>query len=350
MKKLKHYLIRVLSCVLSLVLISLIVPSGIFASAATVRKRALVISAPYDNKAISSATVDGMYNMFVSQGITTTKYVNNAATNSSVFSKIDSVLGNASSTDISYIFIQCHGTSTGQLAINGKGKTLMTLSALKTALDKISGQKILMLNTCYAGNAISKSVNSADENVSYAQLMINQFIYGNDEIPIVPNSGEFNGDTDYVVFCSSMKDEESYSYTNSYAFAAYAWALGAGYSMDYNAATNLYADKNKDQIITVKEYYDYSKQKVLSMCSSGHEQTICYYSFSDYYSIFYSDYPLGDINQDRAITAADVMLVRQHVAEIITLTGRQFQLADMSGDGKVDAQDTLLIRRYVAEM
>ena len=57
---------------------------------------------------------------------------------------------------------------------------------------------------------------------------------------------------------------------------------------------------------------------------------------------------MGDVNNDKSITAQDASLVLQAVAGKISFTADQIQAADVNHDGDITAQDASLILQYVA--
>ena len=56
----------------------------------------------------------------------------------------------------------------------------------------------------------------------------------------------------------------------------------------------------------------------------------------------------GDVDGDGVVTAADALLIQQHLAGLITLTPDQLARADVDGDGVVTAIDSLLILQWTA--
>ena len=60
---------------------------------------------------------------------------------------------------------------------------------------------------------------------------------------------------------------------------------------------------------------------------------------------FHSDKVRGDINQDGALSAADLVLMRKHLLAIEFLTAEQGPLADLSGDRSITAVDMALLKR-----
>lgn len=87
------------------------------------------------------------------------------------------------------------------------------------------------------------------------------------------------------------------------------------------------------------------------------DQTVCYYSASPYYSVFYRKPttsipagPLGDVTLDEQITMADVLLVRKFITGDETPNYTQSLLADMNGDGGIYMSDALAIQQYIAAM
>ena len=56
----------------------------------------------------------------------------------------------------------------------------------------------------------------------------------------------------------------------------------------------------------------------------------------------------GDANDDNSVTAADVLIIRQYVAEITE--DLHYLASDVNDDGKITAADVLLIRQFIAEI
>lgn len=347
---------KILSVVISFALLLLACPIiSVASNDGVLTRRALVMSAVYDYTAVCPSSVTCMYNAFYYNGISTSTYVQSTGDQTSDFlNAITSSLSSADDDDISYVFINSHGDTSGNLYINGANSSnYLSLSTLKSTLDTIDGHIILMISSCYAGNAINRNnedTNENQDNLSLEEQYINYFLYGS---AYPPKSGEFLNNTKYAVLCSSLKTQQSWSF-NSCTAAAQIWATGLGYIVTnnlngsgyYYTSTYRPADWFSNSLVTLQELTDYSNQQI-SILYPSFNQTFCSYAASPYYTIVTDDYLLGDINQSDSLTMTDVLLAVQHVNNINPLSGRSLELADIDGDGFVDNIDVNKLRVLV---
>lgn len=61
-----------------------------------------------------------------------------------------------------------------------------------------------------------------------------------------------------------------------------------------------------------------------------------------------TDYKLGDVNGDGAITNEDFNLLNNYMQGNATLTLQQLKAADINKDGKIDAMDSYKLQQYIA--
>ncbi len=59
------------------------------------------------------------------------------------------------------------------------------------------------------------------------------------------------------------------------------------------------------------------------------------------------EYVLGDANGDGIVKVQDILIIRNHILGIITLTGGNLEAVDVNRDGLVKVQDILIIRNYL---
>ena len=59
---------------------------------------------------------------------------------------------------------------------------------------------------------------------------------------------------------------------------------------------------------------------------------------------------LGDINGDGNITIADAIMLRKHIANIITLDGDTLTVADVTKDGAITIADAIMLQKYIANI
>ncbi len=348
---------------------SLCVSAEARVSDGVVTRRAIVMSAPYENFVFEN-THDQMINAFTqSQAGISTCYSYEQLPNGSkaaflgaITSSLKYGINAADADDVSYVYINAHGNSDNRgslLAINGANVGVhLYMDELKDVLDTIPGHIILMIDSCHSGGAIRQDNGDVSKKNDYAQKMLREFFNSSED----NRSAEFNGDNKYTVLCSCLPTQLSYSSfgNGSYSYASYAWALGFGWNIYYqqmNINHSWFADNNGDFILTISEMYDYAENIIQLQMGYSDGQNMCYYSASDYYSLFYKSptgttyaNPLGDVNQNEFITSEDAELIRQYAVGMISLTTRQQQLADMNNSGTVNLADYLALIQYISAM
>ena len=156
------------------------------------------------------------------------------------------------------------------------GDGYITPAQLRNVLDKVPGNIVLVLGSCYSGSVIAKSAQTDD-----AQVMLNQFIGPTSK------SGEFKAGK-YQVLCASRQTEESLGVLTTipgssslveegtYNFFGKAFIEGGQGSAD--------ADANGK--ITLHELYSYTHTRVkqlyaywqteLGLSPSGTQTVVCY--------------------------------------------------------------------------
>ena len=366
---------RVLSIVLVVILVIMSIPITGQADNpyGPVTKRAFLLTAPYDG-VINSIDFIGMSYLlqnFTSNASACTAYQQPSnGTLNSLHAQFNQRFGGSDNNDINYVYIASHGEYNGDLDINGNQTVYLSMLKLRQWLDGYDGHFIVMIDACHSGSAIGRgSENDADTieeeptAEEIAQTMMDAFLYC-DEDPM--RYGEFQNRSRYTVFCSCLSSQTSFTNTNPYSnpggpfsYATYAWALGAGYDITTYQTTSQMADgypnHNQNFIVTAKELYNYSLYKVNALVQQFNPygrtaQTVCYYSASPYYSVFYNntDHPLGDVTKDNAISMADVLKVRQYIAGEIGFDYTQERLADMNEDDSISMADVLAIQQYIA--
>ena len=370
---------RILAIVLVVMLMVVSVPISSSASNpyGSVSRRAFVLTAPFDgilHPIVNPTDFFGIQEMFSnfasSYGtpVSCTGYQqpSNGTLEGvgSLHSKFTTRFASADANDINYVYIAAHGDqNTGNLYINGsESDVVLTMLKLRQWLDGYDGHFIVMIDSCFSGHAIGRGAGENEETEQEsiaseraAQIMMDSFLLCDED----PNrSGEFADRSKYTVFCSSLSTQSSYinpNVSSTYAYATYAWAKGLGYDItDYQSCPQA-ADSNNDGVVTAKELYNYSYNLVHYY--KGNAQTVCYYSASPYYSVFYRKPttsipagPLGDVTLDEQITMADVLLVRKFITGDETPNYTQSLLADMNGDGGIYMSDALAIQQYIAAM
>lgn len=182
-----------------------------------------------------------MRDFFVKKGIETTCLSN--PSKYSIVNKIENL--NTKDSDITYIYISCHGGTDGGLCIGGG----FSPSDLKNILDKKLGTFVLMLDSCYSGKSI--------------------------ELNVFNTLGLFGSSSKYKVITSSSGSEISGA--DEISTATDYWTYGSGYSYykaghftgDVDGANYvnnrnlnyLPADSNSDGYVTLRELANFSNKR-----------------------------------------------------------------------------------------
>lgn len=162
--------------------------------------------------------------------------------------------------DVSYVYITCHSSSDNKIYLANDGQYITTAQLRELCDSWIKGSVVIMLDTCYSGQAISASDRELDEE------FVDNFIKEFDD-SAVPASGEL-AENRYYVLCSSASWEQSWGWRNGNGFATKYWEYGAGWNPTTNTKTTMQADSNGDSRITLNEMYLYSSVKVTEEAKS----------------------------------------------------------------------------------
>ena len=172
----------------------------------------------------------------------------------------DGILGAIASTfaaaepgDVSLFYYGGHGTSSGSLV--GTNNTQVTVYALRNALQKIPGTKIVILDCCYSGMVINRSgeaqENQNESTAAFTSAVISAF-------SSISRSAENLEDEGYIVLTACSKKEESFSVGENAAsyFGVFTYGLcyGSGYDeWQRKHLGYMPADTNNDGAITLGE-------------------------------------------------------------------------------------------------
>ena len=171
-----------------------------------------------------------------------------------------SAFAGAEPGDYSLFYFSGHGTDAGALV--GTGNSYLTVYALRTALDKIPGTKIVLLDCCHSGSAISKSTGAAAEPDIRS---FNRAIIGG--LTSQSRSSEDLAAGKYIVLTACRKDQQSVSLTgdNSYYWGVFTYGMcyGSGYDeWNRTALGYLPADSDGNGAITLGEAYRGVQERV----------------------------------------------------------------------------------------
>lgn len=174
---------------------------------------------------------------------------------------IASTFDDADATDVSLLYYSGHGESNGSLI--GTGNSYLSVYGLRTALQKIPGVKIVILDCCYSGNVIGRSAGT-EETASpsaFNRAVINAFAS-------VSRSAENLADGGYVVLTACRKDQLSNTMidpVSGVAFGAFTYGLcyGSGYDeWQREVLPNMPADADGNRAITLREAAAGARERV----------------------------------------------------------------------------------------
>ncbi len=180
-----------------------------------------------------------------------------------VFKKtVQSLFKNADALSTKYIYINCHGNKNGLgMVMNGNDITSVSYSDLKTILDDIPGNKVLMIESCHSGESITvatrslhkQSIQTTPEDVNKA--IINTFA---PKTNLHLKTGEFRANN-YLVITACHGNEFAWG-SNTVNYFTRMWAEAAGWDWSKEENTTRKADREGKGYVTLKELCDYTAQ------------------------------------------------------------------------------------------
>ena len=220
-------------------------------------------------------TAEGIYELLLSQQIDGGTY--QAAllldsTRAEIEEGIRSAFAGAKETDISLIYINCHGEyEDGSAFIRLHDESRITVEELEKMLRPIPGKIVLLLDFCQSGSFIGAG-GDFEEDAKTALT-----------------------DEKYIVIASASADEDSYRRSfasgdaekTTAAIMGRSLAEGAGWDLIYDRSVSLKADANRDKRITVQELFEYTKKRVSHyLTGTGAAQTVHLWAEDDQTVIF----------------------------------------------------------------
>lgn len=242
----------------------------------TGRYRALIIGNAYANSSSigfrPAGDLDRVSMAHMLQSMSATPYsvtTKRDLTASQIISAIGTAFKGAKSDDVSLFYFSGHGF-TGSGSLVGTDQKGVSAAALRNALDKIPGEKIVLINCCFSGHMINRSSalmqESTQTEVSDAELKAfnRQFIQAfsgsssseSSSNGLISKSGELAA-SKYYVLTSSSKNEPSWRNDSKGSFFTYCLEYGSGWNESTDRRINsLYADKNADGYVSLSEAYN----------------------------------------------------------------------------------------------
>lgn len=196
---------------------------------------------------------------------------------------IESAFAGAQPADVSLLYFSGHGESNGALVgVNG---TFLSVYGLRTALQKIPGTKVVILDCCYSGNAIGRSAVPAN---TASPSAFNSAVIS--ALASASRSAENLADAGYIVLTACRKDQQSSTMVdagsgNFFGVFTYGLCYGSGYD-EWQRQTLSYlpADADGNRAITLGEAIGGVRERVAFIRSllPSLSQDVQYYGDSSF--------------------------------------------------------------------
>ena len=189
---------------------------------------------------------------------------------------IESTFFGATSESVSVFYYSGHGSSSGAICpIAGSD---ITFAELANKLSYIPGRVIVILDSCFSGDAINK--NGDDQAVDQMMQAYNQAAidaFSGYRLASNEKSGEL-ATSKFVVITASSKTETSHDYyyddsglRQGQFTAALIRGMGCSYPNGIYSG-HMPADANGDNCITLQEIYEYAHDTALYWSNTQHAQ------------------------------------------------------------------------------
>lgn len=171
--------------------------------------------------------------------------------------------------DVSLFFYSGHGCEAYNTAFHGAlcgtGDTFLPIGRFAPRWIKFR-KKIVIINACHSGAAIDKESSLTDDALKKEMRSFNSAVIS--EFSAADKAAEARGAHDlskpsYYVLTSSSSAQNSYEFGSSnrpfVGALPYALLYGCGWDMRYDKPiSELYADKNGDRRISLREAYSWA--------------------------------------------------------------------------------------------
>ena len=218
--------------------------------------------------------------------MTATPYITTVkqnVTRAGLLSAIRSAFADALDCDVSLLYYSGHGMSGGCLV--GTDLEQVTPAQLRSTLDEIPGQKIIIVDCCYSGGMIARSVSlQSDEpeetdHSAEAAAFVSGFTSAFRSL--FRSAGTLD-DPPYLVLTACAGDELSWESVDGYGYFTDALTEGCGWDELLRRAFGSFpADSNGDGAFTLNEVYRYVAADISSRTyGGGYTQTVQVYPSS----------------------------------------------------------------------
>lgn len=240
--------------------------NGIDFQADTKYRALLIGQCDYTSGNTLPGTLNDVVNMKIMLTSGSTPYSCTTMTNletDDMISAISSTFSGAQESDVSLFYYSGHG-ATGSGALIGVDGYAVYPEKLRTCLDAVPGRKIVIIDACHSGYMIGKS--DAEETGDFTSAFMGGFKNR--------AAKSLTGDEYYVMAASHSSETSSEMISGSRRFGLFTYGLvkGAGYDYMSDAYCTVYADVNKDGIITFQEAFEYARKETLSIVDRQNAQ------------------------------------------------------------------------------
>ena len=266
--------------------------------------RALIIGQTYPDTAyeLTGPANDAKAMRSMLSLMSATPYITTVKSNltrSGILSAIRSAFADAAECDVSLLYYSGHGLSSGNLVGTDLGE--VTPAQLRSALDEIPGQKIIIVDCCYSGGMIARSAVSlqSDDPEETAVSNSAETDYSSEAASFVSGftsafrsrarSAGTLDDPPYMVLTACAGSELSWESADGYGYFTNALTEGCGWDELLKRATGSFpADSNGDGSFTLSEVYSYAAADISSRKYGGgnYVQTVQVYPSSCSFVLF----------------------------------------------------------------
>lgn len=234
--------------------------------------RALLVGQTYPNSSYTTlkgppndtAAMQRVLTLFPDTRYTVSRVSNLTA--NGILAAISQAFGAATPQDVSLFYFAGHGkraTDSSQgVLVGSDGNSFISATALREALDRIPGRKIVIIDACYSGsllNARGEAKGVDDFSAAdFAASFISAFAR--------KTRSNLSADS-YFVMTASSDSEPSYEtiYNSTYmGIFTYQMLMGCGYHYPTDSVLSLAADSNGNGVLTLKEVFQYAADAVQS--------------------------------------------------------------------------------------
>jgi len=230
-------------------------------------------------------TAQGVADMLSGQSIDGSSYqvrLMMDSTREEIESGIQETFAGARESDISLLYINCHGAyEEGVAFLRLHDEDRITADELAEMLDPIQGKIIIILDFCQSGSFIGRGGEFEQFFADSADAFAAETPLTNEKYIVLASAGA-DQDSYRRSFSSSASDESTTA-----AILGRSLCEGAGWDLIYDRSVTLKADANRDRTITMQEIYEYTRRRVTHYLEgTGAAQTVYLYPEGDETIVF----------------------------------------------------------------